>query len=256
MQSNLLLIYDASKFLSGRKILMAPLGNMPQIQIYEADLMPFGQAWTANNGSLSRTPPNSSMQLGEMFDRKVGQALAIMLGNIPVVRPTATDLLPEQADCVEVGPCRIVGGVRPQNFDIGYRPDGVRFAFDSKTLNDAKSVQKNYQNMINDLGTEATTVHIRFPYAVVAFLIAVPKPCLTSPQKEALTETLERLSLRTSPIDASHKAEAIALVIWDPATGAIDPDWPGKDSCLRLESFSAQIQRAYVERYKGLPPHA
>lgn len=234
---------------------MAHLGTMPQIIIDVADLVPFGQAWTANNGSLSRTPPNSSMQLGEIFDRKIGEALAIMLGNIPVVKPSATDLLPEQPDCVEVGPCRIVGGVRPQNFDIGYRPDGVRFAFDSKTLNDAKSVQKNYQNMINDLGTEATTVHIRFPYAVVAFLVAVPQPCLNSPQKEALTETLERLSQRISPIDAPHKAEAITLIVWDPATGNVDPDWPGTESCLRIESFSEQIQKAYVERYKGLPPH-
>ena len=235
---------------------MAHLGKMPQITINAADLMPFGQAWTSNGGSLSRTPPNSSMQLGDMFNRKVGEALAIMLGNIPVVRPTATHLLPEQADCVEVGPCRIVGGVRPQNFDIGYRPDGVRFAFDSKTLNDSKSVQKNYQNMINDLGTEATTVHIRFPHAVVAFLVAVPQPCLTSPQKEALTQTLERLSQRTSPIDAPHKAEAITLIVWDPTTGTIDPGWPGIESCLRIESFSEQIQKAYVDRYKGLPPHA
>lgn len=29
--------------------------------------------------------------------------------------------------------------------------------------------------MINDLGTEATTVHTRFPYAIVAFLVVVPK---------------------------------------------------------------------------------
>ncbi len=234
---------------------MAILGTMPQIIIDAADLMPFGQAWTTNSGNLSRTPPNSSMQLGEMFDKKVGAALAIMLGNIPVVKPKSTALLPTQFDCVEVGPCRIIGAVRPQNFDIGYRPDGVRFAYDSKTLNDTDSVGKNYQNMINDLGTEATTVHIRFPHAVVAFLVAVPQPCLTSPQKEALTATLERLSQRTSPIDAPHKAEAITLIVWDPATGTIDTTWPVTTSCLRIESYSEQIQKAYADRYKGLPPH-
>jgi len=145
-----------------------------------------------------------------------------MLGGIPVIKPGGNDLVPKQANSVEVGDCRIVGGVRPQNFDVGYRPDGVRFAFDSKTLNDTKSVEKNWQNMINDLGTEATTVHIRFPYAVVAFLVAIPKSCLTSPQKEALAETLERMSQRTSPIDAPHKAEAIALAIWDPDSRTID----------------------------------
>ena len=52
---------------------------------------------------------------------------------------------------VEVGPVRVIGGVRPQNFDVGYRPDAIRFAFDSKSLNDRESIGKNWQNMINDL---------------------------------------------------------------------------------------------------------
>ena len=85
---------------------------------------------------------------------------------------------------------RIIGGVRPQNFDVGYRPDGVRFAFDSKTLNDRKSIGKNWQNMINDLATEATTVHSRFPHAVVAFLVALPEPVVDANQRAAIGETL------------------------------------------------------------------
>jgi hypothetical protein len=196
------------------------------------------------------------MQLGELFDGKVGEALAAMLGGIPIVKPGSSELVPPQPNCVEVGAVRVIGGVRPQNFDAAYRPDGIRFAFDSKTLNDAKSVEKNYQNMINDLGAEATTVHTRFPYAIVAFLVAVPKPCLTSPQKEALTATLERLSLRSSPINLAHKAEAIALVLWDPETGEVSHEWPEERSCLRLEKFSLQVEEAYTDRYKGLPPHA
>jgi len=234
---------------------MAKLISMPQIQIKPEELLPFGNAWNANNGRLSRTPPYSSMDLGSFFDRKVGQALADMLGSIPIVAPTSTSLVPKETNCVEVGACRIIGGVRPQNFDVGYRPDGVRFAFDSKTLNDSDSVRKNYQNMINDLGTEATTVHTRFPYAIVAFLVAVPTPCLNSPQKEALTETLERLTLRSNPLNSNHKAEAIALVLWDPFTGEINMDWPINDSPLRIEKFSEQIEKSYKERYKGLPPH-
>lgn len=123
----------------------------------------------------------------------VGTALAAMLGGVPITTPNANALTPSHPDCVEVGPVRIIGGVRPQNFDVGYRPDGVRFAFDSKTLNDSKSVGKNWQNMINDLATEATTVHSRFPHAVVfphaivfphavvAFMVVVPEPCLPEP---------------------------------------------------------------------------
>jgi hypothetical protein len=109
--------------------------------------------------------------------------------------------------------------------------------------------------MINDLGTEATTVHTRFPYAIVAFVVVVPSPCLQSPQKDALTDTLDRLSQRESPLDSNHKAEVISLVVWDPTTGQIDSHWPSADSPLRIETFSAQVEKNYVGRYKGLPPH-
>ena len=234
---------------------MADLQPMPDIAISAEELRAFGQAWSQNGGSLSRTPPFSSIQLGSLIDAAVGNALAQMLGGIPIIQPNGNSLIPEKPDCVEVGSFRVVGGIRAQNFDAGYRPDGVRIAFDSKTLNDLKSVQKNYQNMINDLGTEATTVHTRFPYAVVAFIVAVPTPCLSSPQKQGLTRTLERLSLRNSPLNSVHRAEAISLVVWNPENGEIDINWPLMDSPLRIEKFSTYIHSAYTERYKGLPPH-
>lgn len=191
-----------------------------------------------------------------MFDGAVGVALATMLGSIPIVKPTSTALTASVADCVEVGPVRIIGGVRPQNFDVGYRPDGVRFAFDSKTLNDTDSLRKNWQNMINDLATEATTVHSRFPHAVVAFMVIIPIPCFIEPQRSAMIETLERLARRSSVEDPGYMAEAISLAIWNPDNGSIITDVPSPSSPLRIEKFSAQIEAAYVSRYKGLPPHA
>ena len=195
------------------------------------------------------------MDFGETFDRAVGAALATMLGGIPIVVPKANDLLPATADCVEVGPARVIGGVRPQNFDVAYRPDGVRIAYDSKTLNDSASVMKNWQNMVNDLGTEATTVHTRFPYAVVAFLVAIPRPALGASQQADLVRTLERLGTRRQVIDQNHLAEAISLVVWDPMTGLIDESIPTASSILRYERLMPLVFRAYVERYKGLPPH-
>ncbi|MFN2481238.1 MAG: hypothetical protein ABR554_07210, partial [Pyrinomonadaceae bacterium] len=170
---------------------MARLQPMPPITVEQIELVRFGEAWRRNGGRLSRTPPQSSSQLGNMFDAAVGASLATILGGIPVVRPTATALTASAPDCVEVGPVRIIGGVRPQNFDVGYRPDGVRFAFDSKTLNDTDSLRKNWQNMINDLATEATTVHSRFPHAVVALMVIIPTPCFSEPQRSAMIETLE-----------------------------------------------------------------
>lgn len=229
---------------------------MPALRIDKTQLALFGQKWRENDGALSRTPPFSSSELGRLFDVAVAESLAAMLGDIPVIAPSANDLIPKQADCVELGPVRVVGGVRPQNFDVGYRPDGVRFAFDSKTLNDAKSVGKNWQNMINDLATEATTVHTRFPHAVVAFLVIIPSPCLTGPTRSAMIGTLERLGRRLGIDGPDHMAEAIALLLWDPDTGEIDTNTPDPSSPLRIERFVGQVEAAYTNRYKGLPPHA
>ncbi len=148
-----------------------------------------------------------------------------MLGGIPIVAPVRNSLIPPERDCVEVGPVRVIGGVRPQDFDVGYRPDGVRFAFDSKTLNDRNSINKNWQNMINDLATEATTVHSRFPHAVVAFIVALPEPVVSEPQRAAITETLERLARRGGVAGPEYMAEAISLVLWRP-DGTIAPASP------------------------------
>lgn len=242
---------------------MARLTTMPPLVLDRTQLAAFGAQWIANGQSLSRTPPYSSGQLGAFFDQAVGQALATMLGGIPISSSSANSLTPPpppprspHADCVEVGPVRIIGGVRPQNFDVGYRPDGVRFAFDSKTLNDRKSIGKNWQNMINDLATEATTVHSRFPHAVVAFLVALPEPVAEPAQRSAIIETLERLARRTNVAGPDYMAEAITLVLWNPADGVIDPNVPAPASPLRYERFSEQVEAAYVSRYKGLPPHA
>lgn len=235
---------------------MAKLATMPALSISTSELAEFGAAWISRGGNLSRTPPYSSGQLGNLFDRAVGAALATLLGGVPVVTPNANALVAAASDCVEVGPVRIIGGVRPQNFDVGYRPDGVRFAFDSKTLNDAKSIGKNWQNMINDLATEATTVHSRFPHAVVAFMVILPQPAVAEPQRSAIIETLERLARRVGVEDPLYMAEAISFVLWDPATGQINDHLPDPASSLRIEKFSERVQAAYVSRYKGLPPHA
>lgn len=232
-----------------------PLSSpMLPIAISPEDLKPFGDTWLLDE-NLSRGGAYSSIKLGELIDRAVGTSLALFLGDLPIIKPNSNHLLPSDMNAVEVGNFRVVGGVRPQNFDVGYRPDGVRFAFDSKTLNDTESVGKNYQNMINDLATEATTVHTRFPYAVVAFIVVVPKPTLSEPQQSALIQTLERMSNRSDPQDQPHLAEAISLMVWDPQTGAIDGNIPANNSSIRIENFSKLVELSYTARYKGLPPH-
>jgi hypothetical protein len=236
--------------------------SMPPVVISQEELRTWGQHWLAdvNPGTGKAKKPNAfdkrqSVNFASFIDRSFASSLAAMLGGIPVMAAYGRSLTPAKADCVEVGNVTVIGGVRPQNFDVAYRPDGPRVAFDSKTLNDAKSIRKNWQNMINDLATEATTVHTRFPFAIVAFVVVLPRPSLAKKQEVDIVRTLERLGTRKDVLDQAHLAEAISLIIWDPATGAVDTDTPPPTSILRVEKLSATLFPHYRDRYKGLPPH-
>ena len=244
---------------------MAELNEMPPVRIQPATLGEWGARWlgtegsTRNDGSATTKLPNrfdkkQGMDFGLVFDRAFGDALAAMLGDIPVETPNARALTPPQPDCVEVGTTRVIGGIRPQNYDVAYRPDGPRVVFDSKTLNDESSIRKNWQNMINDLASEAATVHTRFPFCVVAFIVVMPTVALHGRQRRAVLSTLERLGSRKDELDQHHLAEAIALVLWDPESGAL-ADTPPAESPIHLGKLSQRVQAAYMDRYQHLPPH-
>ncbi len=87
-------------------------------------------------------------------------------------------------------------------------------------------------------------------------MVIIPTPCLVEPQRAAIVETLERLARRVSVEDPDYMAEAISLVLWSPDDGSIDPAVPPLGSSVRIERFSSYVEAAYVNRYKGLPPHA
>jgi hypothetical protein len=237
--------------------------SMPRLDIPLKELAGWGQLWLGEVNPQTGQPksPNAfdrqqSVNFAQFIDREFARCLAVALGGISVQPPNGRSLLPPAPDCVEVGAVRVIGGVRPQNYDVAYRPDGPRVVFDSKTLNDEDSIRKNWQNMINDLATEATTVHIRFPYAIVAFLVMVPAPALADKQEFDIIRTLERLATRKDVLDQAHLAEAVSLVVWHPASGKVHPDIPPKASPLRVEQLSASLFPHYLERYKGLPPHS
>lgn len=243
---------------------MAELADaMPALEISTDDLQKWGALWRGvTNPETGQSKPSQcfdrqqSVNFAAFIDMAFAQSLAQMLGGVPIKRPASNSLIPPEPDCVEVGSVRIIGGIRPQNFDVAYRPDGPRVVFDSKTLNDIKSVGKNWQNMINDLATEAATIHTRFPYAVVAFIVVIPKPALASKQEADIIRTLERLGARRDILDQTHLAEVLSLVLWDPETGQIDPSVPPLPSPLRIEKLPDMLYPHYVSRYKGLPPHS
>lgn len=230
---------------------------MPPLVIPRRELIDFGKQWKLRGGRLSRSKPYSSGQLGNVIDHTVGHALAEMLGGLPIMKPKGGSFNPPAANVVEVGPMRVDGGIRPQNFDAGYRPSGygVRIAFDSKTLNDTKSVGKNWQNMVNDIATEAATVHSVYEDAVVGFIIAVPFPCINKRRRTQMIKIFENIARRVNTADQHYLVEAISFVIWYPSTGKISAKYPPPDSVLRIEKFSTFVERAYRNRFDGRPPH-
>lgn len=232
------------------------LQNMPQVQFNPTFLANWGRIWLSSTGR-----PNNCFNkkqgmdfVKEVIDPAIANALSQMLGSIPIKASVKDSLLPPEPNCIELGDTKVIGGVRPQNYDLAYRPDGLRIAYDSKTLNDKKSIKKNWQNMINDLATEATTIHTRFPYAIVIFLVIVPKQALQASQEFDIIRTLERMATRKSVLDQAHLAEAISFVVWDAELGIIDTAVPPASSNLRIEKLP-EIYPIYLERYKGLPPH-
>lgn len=241
---------------------MAILQPIPSVVIPQVTLSSWGNIWLGTVNSKGGIKAANSfdkkqgMDFGKTIDPIVAQAFATMLGGIQICSPINKNaLLPPVADCVEVGDTRVVGGVRAQNYDVMYRPDGVRIAYDSKTLNDFNSLRKNWHNMVNDLASEATTVHTRYPYAIATFFVLIPEDIFTGTQQIEIIRTLERLNCRNSIRDEDYKAESIALVIWDPHTGLINPTVPPVSSSLRIETYAQKIEKAYLERYAGLPPH-
>lgn len=230
-----------------------PLQPMPPIGFAQDELLKWGAKWRQKAAFVRR----DSVNFARYVDEVVAASLAKMLGGIPIRQTHGQTLQPPEPNCVEVGNIRVIGGVRPQNFDVAYRPDGPRIVFDSKTLNDSASIRKNWQNMVNDIATEATTVHTRFPYTVVAFMVIVPEPALHSLEKQQsdIILTLERLGRRVNVLDEPHLAETIALVLWKPDTGEIEESIPGVGSPLSIARFPEALYARYVERFKGLPPH-
>lgn len=234
---------------------MAELREMPEVHVPSGTLAEWGSQWlSAAERRPNRFDKRQGIEFGRLFDDAFGSALAVMLGGIPVVRPSPNALTPPQPDCVEVGTTRVIGGIRPQNYDAAYRPDGPRVVFDSKTLNDESSIRKNWQNMINDLASEAATVHTRFPFCIVAFIVVLPAPAVHERQLRAIASTLERLGSRKDELDQHHLAEAIALVLWNPDDGTT-AERPPMDSPIHLGNLHRRVQAAYLDRYRHLPPH-
>jgi hypothetical protein len=189
---------------------------------------------------------------------------------------------------------RIAGGLRTAKADVSesHDLDGLRLAVELKPINLA--VGRAIWNRFGDVRTFAVNVHLKFPFAVVGGVLAIPtyeetgtKAASAAEEEEqaaaegvdpgeelATSETIREQAIaepgrkstlplveraidrliraggRESEADAAHLLEGIAVVVYDPDTGAIDPNLPRAGSGLRWEEFVNDLVTTYRARFE------
>jgi hypothetical protein len=180
---------------------------------------------------------------------------------------------------VIVGERMVGGALRTVNADVSeiHPTDGLRLAVEIKPVNLA--VGRAIWNRFGDIRTFAVNLHLKFPFAVVGGVLAIPSyewaaarqqapPSEADNQAELQaigqglikkpTEGLVRKAIarlvraggRRTEGDAPHLLEAIAVVFYDPDTGLLSPDIPPPGSRLRWDEFVTDLARAYEARFE------
>lgn len=171
------------------------------------------------------------------------------------------------------------GALRSVNADVSeiHPTDGLRLAVEIKPVNLA--VGRAIWNRFGDIRTFAVNLHLKFPFAVIGGVLAIPsyewaaarpqaqvpeadeeaelQPLGPEPIKKP-TEALVRKAIarlvraggRRTEGDAPHLLEAVAVVFYDPDSASLSPDLPPPGSRLRWDEFVTDLARAYEARFE------
>ncbi len=150
-----------------------------------------------------------------------------------------------------VGEIRMAGGIKPQQLDIvlSSPQQGLALGLDVKGLNTRENAGKNFPNRIGDFIATSVNFHLKFPYAVMGGVLAVPGDA-TDVQLNRWVRTAEGLAERRSPADAAQLFEGFALLVFDCETLDLSPSWPAADSPVRYENFVKELAAAYERRFR------
>lgn len=156
------------------------------------------------------------------------------------------------------------GGLGPKKVDVSYSDEqhGLKLAVSIKSICFAP-FGKNLKNRFYDLCTEAITLHLRFPYAVVCALFAFPVDADedTTPQRPdstfaRATQLLATISGREEYTDPGEKFENVAMLLFAPA----GPDRAARvhlyDARTGLEMPEERYFQHLKETYNRRNPHA
>jgi len=161
---------------------------------------------------------------------------------------------------------------------------GLRLAVEIKPVNLA--VGRAIWNRFGDIRAFAVNIHLKFPFAVVGGILAIPtwewphnhsaeplapedldsdedlgdlEPAETSDTTDKISTTsivkrlvrrLQRTRRRETEADAPHLLEAVAVIVYNPDTGTLDPNLPPPGHGLRWDEFCDTLAETYDSRFE------
>lgn len=232
-------------------------------------------AYVVNSSNLSK---NQSKAAQVRLSAALGRALAAEL------KP----LLPATTQIVGGVEREVSGALRSVKADVvDLNPaDGVRLAIELKPINLA--VGRAIWNRFGDIRTFGVNLHLKFPFSVVGGVLTIPlwewakankaqePDGQLDPEEEEAEEVAEvrrapagtkrkkptdhliaraidrfiRAGQRKSEGEAPHLLEGVAIVVYDPDSGEISPDYPPLGSPLRWENFIKSLAETYRARFE------
>jgi hypothetical protein len=178
------------------------------------------------------------------------------------------------------------GGLGPKRVDVSFADDrhGLMLAVSIKTLNFPSfprikgtdppqfdyskkgKFSKNIKNRFGDLTTESITLHLRFPFAVVACLYAMPDRSNEDKGLQMKASTFERaarlygtISGRTAYGDPAEKFENVTLMLYRPLADPARPHevWVRLFEAGTMRELSEDTYlEALLDAYNQRNPHA
>jgi hypothetical protein len=154
----------------------------------------------------------------------------------------------------------VAGALRTMNSDVtdSTEFDGLRLAIEIKPVNLA--VGRAIWNRFGDIRTFAVNMHLKFPFAVIGGVLAIPTYEMTTrkaglhkkdtrPLINRAVLRLARAGGRIKESDAPHLMEGVWVLVYDPETATLDPNVPPPGNHLRLDEFIDDLAKAYDARF-------
>lgn len=152
----------------------------------------------------------------------------------------------------------VSGALRTVNADVSesHALDGLRLAIEIKPINVA--VGRAIWNRFGDIRTFAVNLHLKFPFAVVGGVLAIPTyevgaRGVRRDTTHLITRAVERLIRaggRRSEAEAAHLLEGVCVLAYDPATAQRSLTIPPPGNGLQWDEFIDELVAAYEARFE------